>query len=521
MVPSWLPARSAPVGVSVDVSKSASLGRTAADAALDRQAMTARLMILLGAALLPVQAWADDLRWTNTVRLSTLYQFNKIPPLAEDDICPAGLNCGYGGDFTQGRLDFLSELDWSRTDYGLHASIEARKDAVEPASSFVEPSEAYLHGTYLLLGRPLTAAIGRQSVIWGESLSFAANGIAGAQAPIDFTGGADAYAYSAVHFLPVGQASLSWQLGGDVTLLAYQQVEWRRNRVDPQDAYAAGGDVLGDDHLSRVAVYNPQYGPITYQRRDVTSAPSGTDQFGLGLKLRRGGWDLGLYVLQFDAKMPDIFYYRDIHTYGRHYAEGAGLVGASLAGAVGDATLGAEVSARRHTQLVQGAIFLDPADDARDVGPRGDTVEGQMSVTLPIAPIALLPGGASWTSELAANHLVAVTANPGQVAPGRSRDAAGLRTTLTANFYQVLPRVDLTVPLTLGWNFAGISALLPEMNRGTGDISLGVAATLDQGWTASLTGTHYFGQDSIPIPGYAGHRLSDWDKLAVSVQYSF
>ena len=486
--------------------------------------MTARLMILLGAALLPGLSWgdsgADDLRWTNTVRLSTLYQFTKIPPLAEDD-CSAGLNCGYGADFTQGRADWLSELDWSRTDYGLHASLEARKDMVEPASSFIDVSEAYLHGTFDLFGRPLTAAIGRQSVIWGESLSFAANGIAGAQAPIDFTSGPDATGYEAAHFLPVGQASVSWQLGGDVTLLGYQQFEWRRNRVDPEDAYAAAGDVLGDDHLSRIAVYNPEYGPIIFQRHDVTGQPAGTDQFGLGLKIRHDDWDLGLYALQFDAKMPDLFYVHDVHTYGLHYAEGAALLGASLAGAVGDATFGAEVSARRHTQLVQGAIFLEPGQDARDVGPRGDTLQGQMSVTLPIEPIALLPGGANWTSELAANHLLAVTANPDQIAPGRSRDAAGLRTTLTANFYQVLPRVDLAVPLGLGWNFAGTSALLPEMNRGTGDISLGVAATFDQGWTASLTGTHYFGQDTIPLPGYAGRSLSNWDRVAASVQYSF
>ncbi len=481
-------------------------------------------MILFGAALLPGlsrgDSGADDLRWTNTVRLSTLYQVNKVSPLAEDN-CSAGLNCGYGADFTQGRADFLSELDWSRTDYGLHASLEARKDRVEPASSFIDLSEAYLHGTVDLFGRPLTAAIGRQSVIWGESLSFAANGIAGAQAPIDFTSLPDATGYETAHFLPVGQVSLSWQLGGDLTLLAYQQVEWRRNRVDPEDAYAAAGDVLGNDHLSRIAIYNPDYGPISYKRHDGAGQPAGTTQFGLGLKLRRDDWDLGLYALQFDAKTPDLFYVSDAHTYGLHYAEGAALLGASLAGSVGDATFGAEVSARRHTQLVQGGIFLEPGQNASDVGPRGDTLDGQISVTVPIEPIALLPGGASWTSEVAANHLLAVTANPDQLAPGRSRDAAGLRTTLTATFFQVLPRIDLSVPLGLGWTFAGSSALLPEMNRGTGDLSLGVSARFDQGWTASLTGTHYFGQDGIPIPGYGGHTLADWDKVAVSVQYSF
>jgi hypothetical protein len=483
--------------------------------------MTAKTLILLGAALMTGRAAADDLRWTNTVRLSTLYQFDKVPPLAEDD-CSAGLNCGYGRDFTQGRADWLSELEWSRTDYGLHAGLEARKDRVEPAASFIDPYEIYLHGTADLAGRPLTASIGRQSVIWGESLYFAGNGIAGAQAPIDATsGGIDATGYAAAHFLPVNQLSLSWQLGADVTLLAYQQFEWRRNRVDPEDAYAAAGDVLGDDHLSRIALYNPDYGEIYYDRRDLSAPPAGTDQFGLGLKLHHDEWDLGLYALQFDAKMPDLFYLRGVHTYSRHYDQGALLLGVSLAGSVGDATLGAEVSARRHAQLVQGGIFLDPAQNAAKVGPRGDTLHGQVSLTLPIEPIRLLPGGASWSTELAANHLLAVTADPDQLAFGRSRDAAAIRTVLAVKFYQVLPRVDLSVPLGLGWNFAGLSAVMPEMNRGSGDLSLGVAAALDQGWTASLTGTHYFGQDRIPIPFYDGRTLSNWDKIGASIQYSF
>lgn len=476
-------------------------------------------MILLGAALLPVLVRADDLRWTNTVRLSTLYQFNKVPPLAEDD-CPAGLNCGYGADFAQGRADWLSELDWSRADYGLRASLEARKDAVEPASSFIDLSEAYVHGTFDLFGKPLTAAVGRQSVIWGESLYFAGNGIAGAQAPIDSTGGIDASGYAAAHFLPVGQASLSWQVTSDITLLAFQQFEWRRNRIDPEDAYAPAGDVLGDDHLSRLSIYNPEYGPIRYNRVDA-AAPSGTDQFGAGLKLRRDEWDLGLYALQFDAKTPDIFYVRGIRTYALHYDRGAALLGASATGPVGDATMAAEISARRHAQLVQGGIFLDPGQPEDNIGPRGDTLHAQISATLPIEPFGLLPGGADWTTELAANRLLAVTANPDQLAPGRTRDAAALRTTLTAKFYQVLPRVDLSVPLGLGWNFAGRSSVIPEMNRDTGDLSLGVTATFDQGWSASLTVTHYFGADWIPIPGYIGHPLSDWDKLGASVQYSF
>ncbi len=477
-------------------------------------------MVLIGTALLSVPAFADEteVHWTNIVRLSTLYQFNKVPPLAEEYGCSAGLNCGYGAAFTQGRADFLSDLSVARGGFDLHASLEARKDAVEPAASYIKPFEAYLHGTADLLGRPLTFSIGRQSVIWGESLYFAGNAIAGAQAPIDATV-VDPSGYAATHFLPVGQASASWQLGDSLTLLAYQQFEWRRNRVDPEDAYASAGDVLGNDAVSHIALERI-YGPVIYNKADIAQ-PSGTDQFGLGVKWQRHEWDLGLYGLQFDAKTPDLIYVRGSRDYALHYAQGVGLLGASLAGPLGDATISAEASARRHMPLVDGGIFLDPTDSVTEAGPRGNTLQGQISATLPIEPNRWLPGGASWTTELATNHLLAVTANPEHMAAGRSRDAAALRTVLTMQFYQVMPRLDLSVPIGIGWNIAGNSSVAPEMNQGSGDFSVGVSGTFDQSWTASLTATLYFGQDNIPIPGYAGHPMSEWNKVQASVQRSF
>lgn len=478
--------------------------------------------MLLGALTLPGLATAQDaeVRWTNTVRLSTLYQFNDVPPLAKDK-CWSGINCGYGTDFTQGRADWLSELDIEKGGWGLQASLEARKDVVERDSSYFQLYEANLHHTFALDGQPLTLSVGRQSVIWGESLYFAGNGIAGAQAPIDATEGIDASGYAATaHFLPVAQASASWQVGDKLTLLAYQQFEWRRNRVDPEDAYASTGDLLGDDYLTRIAIYDAEYGPISYRRVDGRT-PSGMDQFGLGARLRAEEWDIGLYALEFDAKTPDLIYYHQIHTYSLDYARAIGLVGASLAGPVGDATLGAELSMRRHMPLVYGGIFLYPGQDGDEAGPRGNTAHGQISLTLPIAPMSLLPGGATWTSEIAGNHLAAITANPDQLAPGRTRDAAMLRTSLALQFYQVWPRLDLSIPVTLGYGFAGRSSVMPEMNRGAGDISIGVTATFDSAWSAGLSATHYFGTDWIPVPGYTGRSLSEWDKLTASVQRSF
>ncbi len=472
-------------------------------------------------ALLPVLAHADDalLQWTNTVRLSTLYQFNQIPLLGAEP-CRYTANCGYGGGITQGRSDWLSQLDLDRDGVGLKASLEARKDAVEPASSYFELSEANLHGTFALAGRPLTLTLGRQSVIWGESQFFADNAISGAQAPIDATYGFDAMGYqSTTHFLPVGQVSAVWQIGASVTVMAYQQVEWRRNRIDPEDAYAGPADTLGAEGNRELYLGAGYYRPVRYDRL-AGGTPAGTDQFGVGVKLRREEWDLGFYALQFDARTPAIVYDGSSDLYSLDYARAIGLVGASLAGPLGAATLGAEISARRHMPLVDRGIFASTGENGQP-GPLGDTLHAQASLTLPIEPSSLLPGGGSWVTELAGNHLSEITANAAQLAPDRTRDAAALRSVATAPFFQVAPRIDLSLSVGLGWNFAGNSAVLTEMNRGTGDLSAGLGITFDRRWTASMTMTHYFGQDRILTPGYRGRPLSDWDRIGASLQTEF
>jgi hypothetical protein len=59
------------------------------------------------------------------------------------------------------------------------------------------------------------------------------------------------------------------------------------------------------------------------------------------------------------------------------------------------------------------------------------------------------------------------------------------------------------------------------MNQGAGDLTIGVTATFDSDWSAALAVTHYFGSDTMPVPGYYGRSLSEWDKISASLQRSF
>ena len=101
-------------------------------------------------------------------------------------------------------------------------------------------------------------------------------------------------------------------------------------------------------------------------------------------------------------------------------------------------------------------------------------------------------------------------------------------------YRQVLPGLDLSVPLGLGYGFKGSRsmALGPKAmpNDGTGFISLGVSGSWQDVWRFSLNYTHYFGSagalQALPAgaatPVYTYKQtLADRDFLALSVRRTF
>lgn len=87
-------------------------------------------------------------------------------------------------------------------------------------------------------------------------------------------------------------------------------------------------------------------------------------------------------------------------------------------------------------------------------------------------------------TELAWNRTLAVTGQPsatlfsgGGVDPNTTRDAYALRTLFTPTYFQVLPQLDLSVPVSLGYNFKGRSSAIGSFAGGVaygGDLSVGL-----------------------------------------------
>lgn len=525
--------------------------------------------VTTAAMIVPAEVLAgpfDDLqfRWDNTVTVSTEYGLHNALPSAAN-YCALDPHetltyeigrgrCVYGTGFHTARIDLLSQIDIDATDFGLHASaagwydgIDNDENSTSQGNSYrtaetsengghdLELFEAFIHGAVDVGGdSALSFRIGRHSLVWGESLFFPGNGIAAGLSPIDSYMVQSPSEYHATNaYLPVDQLSLNWSATGELSIQAYYQFEWRRSRIDPDYAYVDPNNVLGAEGTHLISLTVPGRGTF-YYRRTADRLPDSSDQYGLAVKWHRGDFDLGLYGLSYDAKTPEINYYPNftpgeygpaVGAYSLEYPTGIQVYGASLAGPLlGDAVFGAEISARRNMPLVNGGVFNLPGrGGGGERFPLGDTLHGQFSWTYTLPPIAALPDGASWRTEIAANHLLDATDNADRLAPGRTRTAAAIRTVFEPQFFQVLPRIDISVPVGLGYNFLGLSETDPAMNRGTGDFDFGVTATIDQAWKGAVTYTHYFGWSKFPLVGIGGPQqpLGNWDYIQVSVERSF
>jgi hypothetical protein len=270
------------------------------------------------------------------------------------------------------------------------------------------------------------------------------------------------------------------------------------------------------------------------------------------LQLRGRGeeTDYGVYLLNFHAKTPQLVPRLSLLTppavpeptpvptgYALAYQQDIRVLGLSASRTFGDFNLAVEASVRHHQDLAstQGAdvsAFAPvPATDNRDHPGYavGRTAHLNLS-TLATLPETALWREASLVAELAWNRLLSVTRNAAALDPRGTRDGVALRLQLEPLYRQVLPGVDLGVPVGLGWAPKGSrplavsspNAWIPE---GGGDVSIGLSGSHHDSLRFSLSVTHYLGKaDTFNTAGNAyswQQTLKDRDFVAASVRYAF
>lgn len=550
-----------------------------------RRTRPARTLMAAAAALLAsggASAFEFDtgnpdvrVRWDNTLKYSNAFRLkDRSPGLASTQFGPTGVvgpNNGnqddgdnnFGKGLVSNRLDLLSELDITGRNWGGRLSAATWYDTVynrandnpgtsanhSPANEFTSDTralmgrkaellDAFVFGKFDLADKPTTVRLGRHTLLWGESLFFGANGIAGGQAPLDLIkllSVPNSQFKETVR--PTGKLSGQVQLSSDVAVGGYWTYEWEKTRLAPVGSYLSTSDSLGPG-AERINA-----GPTGTFVREGDLEPSDRGQGGVQLRWRVDAidTDFGFYATRYHATTPSNIWNTlagappalRAASYRWAYHEGVRAFGASFAKTVGEWGLAGEVSVRRNAPLASSGQSVIPAigvgtafDNKDNPGYAvGETAHAQFSWLASLGP-SFIAREASFLGEIAWNRRLKVTHNPQMLNPNADRDATALRMVFAPSYRQVLPGLDLTPSVGLGYGWGKSSAVGPgfAVDKG-GDFNIGLAGVYLGSWTASLNYVHYLGKEgpTLDNANNAQYRqaLKDRNFVSLSLRTTF
>lgn len=470
---------------------------------------------------------------------------------------------------TSNRLDLLSELDASYGAVGARVSAAAWYDAVYnrgnrntstsanhvPRNEFTEATrdimgrkaellDAFVFGKFQLGDKPVTVRLGRHTLLWGESLFFGGNGIAGGMAPLDLP---KLLSVPNAQFKeiarPTGKLSGQVQLSADVTLGAYLAYEWQKTRLIPVGAYLSTSDTLGPG-AERINA-----GPtgVFANAGDLEARDSGQGGVQLRWRVESIDTDVGFYAIRYHATGPSNIWTRlsgfppgptgpgnlTASSFRWVYHEGVRAFGVSFAKSIGEWGIAGEASYRQNTPLASSGQAVIPAvgvgtgfDNRDNPGYAvGETAHVQFSWIASLGP-SFLSREASFVGEVAWNTRAKVTKNERMLNPNADRSAAALRVVFSPSYRQVLPGLDLSPSVGLGYGFGRSSAVGPAfaVDKG-GDLTLGLGAVYLGAWSANLSYVHYLGKEAptLDTASNAQYRqaLKDRNYLTFSLRTTF
>lgn len=545
------------------------------------------LMVGPAANAFEIQSDSDlKVRWDNTVKYSAVRRTGDVAPELTGKANPNGddgnLNFSHG--LVSNRVDLLSEFDLTYHNVGARVSGAAWYDGLyqrdnrnnspqtantQPNNVF-DPATAKLHGKKAEFldafvfaqgelgdGKLTNVRLGRHTLLYGESLFFGNNGIAGTQGPVDVIKALQVPSSQIKEILlPVNQLSGQVQLSPSLTVGGYFQLEWRKSRIPAAGSYLSTSDFL-DDGGQRIlagAPLVPGGGPSQLLRSaDHPAKDSG--QFGLKTRWKPQSVDaeFGFYYTRSNSNNPIVYIQPSVipgmgvvnrsqfnpvtgqvGTYSLGYAEGISTYGASVSTVVGDWNVAAEASMRRNTPLVNPAVLVLPgktiSNGDNPLYPVGNSGHVQVSGIYSLPRSALWDGGVLM-GELAWNRLLSATSNAGLIDPNATRDASAIRVAIEPSYFQVISGLDLSIPMSFGYGLSGRSSVVPMFSvYHGGNLSLGVNATYDSVWKMNLTYVRFTGS-AMPTAAAAktpvglaltfGQTLADRNFVALSVQRTF
>jgi hypothetical protein len=534
-------------------------------------ALAAATLLATGASAFEIDAGDSGLK----IRLDTTVRYSggvrlkeQLPELSS--VAPVTVNQNDGnnnfkkGGMFSNRLDVLTEFDVVGPRYGMRISAAAWYDQVynsstdnttltsnhAPASEFpretrdimgrdAELLDAFVFANFSLGDHAASVRFGRHTLLWGESLFFGANGIAGGQAPTDLVKLLSVpNSQTKETAMPTGKVSASVQLTDALTLGGYLGFEWQASKLMPVGAYLSSSDSLGPEGGERILA-----GPTAQFLRSAELEPGDSGQGGVQLRWRVDSvdTDFGFYAIRYHAMAPS-----NILTtltgfppalvpssYRWIYHEGVRAFGVSAAKTVDVWSLGTEVSVRQNAplsslgQAVLPAIGVNTTLDNKD-NPGyavGETLHVQASWLASLGPFPWVQE-LSFLGEVAWNRRLSVTKNANMLNPLADRDAASVRMVLSPTFRQVSPGLDLSVPMGVSYTAGKSSAVGPGFGTDKGgDFNVGIAATYLNRYFFNLNYVNFYGPagTTLDAANQAQYKqaLADRDYVSFSLRTTF
>ena len=504
------------------------------------------IALVPAAQALEFETGNDDLtaRWDNTVRYSASWRAKDQSPALISGINADDGNRNFNTGLISNRVDLLSELDIVYKNMGMRVSGATWYDAVynrannndSPATvnafsvrnnEFTEATrnlhgrraeilDAFVFGNNNIKDVPVSFRAGRHTLLWGESLLLATNGISYAQAPLDLIKALSVPGSQAKElFMPVGQVSADVRPTTNLSFAGYYQYDWRKSRLPAAGSYFSTTDTLDAGGESILLARRP--GAALRRGTDLKGSDHG--QWGLSARYRVEALDtdFGLYYIRFNEKLPQLYTRPGAGDYFLVYPDDIKLLGVSFSTVVGTANVAGEMHVRRNTPLasrplsVRAGVLAD--NDDNPLYAVGNTIHAQVSVIYPLPTTALWEAG-TVSAEVGGVHRTSITQNAANADPARDASAWGWTVNFTPSYFQVLPNLDLNVPISFSYNPKGRTPAFAFNGHKTGSLSIGLAGEYQRTWNMNLRYTTYVGPESR-------QPLSDRDFVSLSVQRTF
>ncbi len=301
----------------------------------------------------------------------------------------------------------------------------------------------FYYTNFSLGGHPVDFRIGQQVIAWGEQL-FLAGGVASAMSHADLTAANLPGVELKEIYMPSESASIRFDVFSNLTMMGFYQWEWEHHILNEPGSYFSDSDVAGDAGNGLIVpIPVPPFYAVVPRGTDQPAKDDG--QFGLGLIYRAdwlAGTEFGFYYINYHEKSPLVHIAPGYANYYFSYAEDVKLYGMSVSTFINGISLSGELTYRQDY----------PITISTGVYENGEMLQAQVAALYSLGANPIFDD-VSISGEIGYNKV------PGKKDEDMafSNSSWGYSITVTPKYYELLPDLDLNIPITYKGNPDGSS----------------------------------------------------------------